>query len=125
MENSIRKKALTAMSGGVDSSVAALLMRDEGFECIGATMKLHNEIPGNYTEKTCCTASDAEDARSVCCKLGMKFYVFDYMEEFEEHVIENFVNSYEIGETPNPCIDCNKFLKVGKLYERAGILGCE
>lgn len=119
------------MSGGVDSSVAALLMRDEGFECIGATMKLHNENNSPETGfdepdngKKCCTASDAEDAGSVCYRLGFNFYVFDYTEEFRKNVIEKFVNSYEIGETPNPCIDCNRFLKFGKLYEKARLLGC-
>lgn len=117
------------MSGGVDSSVAALLMRDEGFECIGVTMKLHNENGTEEIEtgngKQCCTASDAEDARSVCCRIGSKFYVFDYTDEFKKSVIEKFVNSYEIGETPNPCIDCNRFLKFGKLYQKARELGCE
>lgn len=129
MENN--KKALIAMSGGVDSSVAALLTRDMGYECIGATMKLHNESTSDEPEpdfnngKKCCTVSDAEDARSVCYRLGFKFYVFDYMEEFKKNVIEKFVSSYEIGETPNPCIDCNRFLKFGKLYQKALELGCE
>lgn len=116
------------MSGGVDSSVAALLMRNDGFECIGATMKLHNEDPENSEEengKKCCTVSDAEDARSVCYKLGFNFYVFDYMDEFKKNVIEKFIDSYETGETPNPCIDCNRYLKFGKLYEKALLLGCE
>lgn len=124
----INTRALIAMSGGVDSSVAALLMRDEGFECIGATMKLHGEnadLSEPENGKNCCTMSDAEDARSICYKLGFKFYVFDYMDEFKKNVIENFVNSYEIGETPNPCIDCNKHLKFGKLYRQAKILDCE
>lgn len=124
-----KKKALIAMSGGVDSSVAALLMRERGFECIGATMKLHNENspggPETDNGKKCCTLSDAEDARSICYSLGAKFYVFDHMEDFKKNVIEKFVNSYETGETPNPCIDCNRYLKFGKLYERAKILGCE
>lgn len=128
MLNGLKKKALIAMSGGVDSSAAALLMRDNGFDCIGVTMKLHNEDPGEpdiENGKKCCTISDAEDARSVCLKLGFKFYVFDYMSEFQEKVIENFVNSYEGGETPNPCIECNKFLKFGKLYQKALELGCD
>lgn len=123
-----KNKALIAMSGGVDSSVAALLMRNDGFECIGATMKLQN-VDTDLSEvdngKKCCTISDAEDARSVCYRLGFNFYVFDYMDEFRKNVIEKFVNSYETGETPNPCIDCNRYLKFGKLYEKALLLGCQ
>lgn len=119
------KRALVAMSGGVDSSVAALLMKESGFDCIGVTMKLHNEsTKQECSDKMCCTASDAEDARSVCHRLGFKFYVFNYMGDFQQNVIEKFVQSYEIGETPNPCIDCNRFIKFGKLYQRALELGC-
>ena len=117
-------KALIAMSGGVDSSAAALLMKNAGFECMGVTMKLR-ESGGEFSEKACCTADDAEDARGVCAKLGMPFYVFNFTEEFNKNVVDNFVRSYEIGETPNPCIDCNRFLKVGKLYRRAEELGCD
>ena len=122
-----KAKALVAMSGGVDSSVAALLMREAGFECVGVTMKLHDESgeQGIVSEKTCCTVSDAEDAQSVCRRLGFKYYVFNYMDEFRENVIDRFVRSYEIGETPNPCIDCNRYMKFGKLYETALELGCE
>ncbi|MDE6728804.1 MAG: tRNA 2-thiouridine(34) synthase MnmA, partial [Oscillospiraceae bacterium] len=97
-------KALIAMSGGVDSSVAALLMRNVGFECVGVTMKLHDNSNHTYSEKACCTASDAEDARSVCVKLGFPYYVFNFSADFSRDVIDKFVRSYEIGETPNPCI---------------------
>lgn len=118
-------KALIAMSGGVDSSVAALLMKNAGYECIGVTMKLHDSAGEAYSEKACCTASDAEDARSVCVKLGMPYYVFNFTDDFSRDVIDRFVRSYEIGETPNPCIDCNRFLKFDRLYKRAVELGCE
>lgn len=120
-------KALIAMSGGVDSSVAALLMKEAGFECIGVTMKLHNEAADDRElgDKACCTVSDAEDARSICCRLGFKYYVFNFMSEFQQNVIDKFVNSYEIGETPNPCIDCNRYLKFGKLYKKALELDCD
>lgn len=117
-------KALIAMSGGVDSSVAALLMKNAGYDCIGVTMKLHDSTGKEYSEKACCAASDAEDARSVCVKLGMPYYVFDFTADFSRDVIDKFVHSYEIGETPNPCIDCNRYLKFNRLYKRAAELGC-
>ncbi len=117
-------KALIAMSGGVDSSAAALLMKNAGFDCIGVTMKLHDSGGETYSEKACCTASDAEDARGVCVKLGVPYYVFNFVGNFNKNVIENFVHSYEIGETPNPCIECNRHLKFGGLYRKAAELGC-
>lgn len=144
-------KALIAMSGGVDSSVAAALMKKKGYDCIGAMMKLYqnediadaektccvvgNEMGEEKTccavsgerkeQKTCCTAEDAEDAAAVARKLGMPFYVFRFTEEFRHQVMERFVNSYLNGETPNPCIDCNRYMKFEKLYERALLLGCD
>jgi len=119
------KKALIAMSGGVDSSAAALLMKKAGFDCIGATMKLHDSGGETYSEKACCTASDAEDARGVCVKLGIPYYVFNFSVDFNKNVIKKFVHSYEIGDTPNPCIECNRHLKFGGLYRKAEELGCE
>ncbi|MGN0635347.1 MAG: tRNA 2-thiouridine(34) synthase MnmA [Acutalibacteraceae bacterium] len=119
------KKALIAMSGGVDSSLAAKKMIDSGFACIGCTMKLYrNEDAGIERSRTCCSLDDVEDARSVAFKLGMPFYVFNFTDAFRETVIRKFVESYEKGITPNPCIDCNRYMKFGKLYERAQILGC-
>ena len=119
-------KALIAMSGGVDSSVAALLMKEAGFECIGCTMKLYdNETAVQAAEKTCCTLSDIEDARNVATSLGMKYYVFNFKDEFEDKVIKNFVDCYECGATPNPCIECNRHLKFAKLKERAAELSCD
>ncbi len=117
-------KALIGMSGGVDSSVAAYLTREAGFDCIGATMRLYDSLdeePG----KTCCTLDDAEDARSVARRLGMAHYVFNFKEEFEEKVIGKFVRCYEAGLTPNPCIDCNRHLKFDRLLRRAQELGCD
>ena len=120
------KKALIAMSGGVDSSLAAKLMKDRGFDCIGCTMKLyHNEDAGIERSRTCCSLDDVEDARSVAYKLGMPFYVFNFTDAFRDTVIKNFIESYEKGITPNPCIDCNRYMKFDKLYERAKILGCD
>ena len=118
------KKALIAMSGGVDSSVAARLMTEQGFQCIGCTMKLYNnEDAGVQTSRTCCSLEDVEDARSVAYRLGMPFYVFNFTEEFRTQVIGRFVESYEMGMTPNPCIDCNRYMKFDRLYERAKTLG--
>ena len=119
-------KILIAMSGGVDSSVAAGLLCKDGNECIGATMKLyHNEDAGIPRAHTCCSLDDVEDARSVCYKLGIPYYVFNFSDDFGEKIIDKFVRSYEAGLTPNPCIDCNRYMKFDKLYQRAEILSCD
>lgn len=117
--------ALIAMSGGVDSSVAAALMAKRGYECIGVTMKLRSSGDSDSTEKSCCTASDAEDARNAAYSLGQKFYVFNFTQEFEREVIDRFVAAYESGLTPNPCIDCNRYMKFELLYQRGRTLGCD
>ena len=117
-------KALIGMSGGVDSSVAALLMLEAGYECIGATMRLYGgqASPGS---KTCCSLDDVEDARSVAHRLGIKHYVFNVTEEFQQQVMDQFVAVYQAGGTPNPCIECNRYLKFGKLLQRARELSCD
>ena len=125
-------KALIAMSGGVDSSTAAYLMQQSGYECAGCTMKLYtNEDAGlagseeGSAGKTCCSLDDTEDARSVAFRLGMPFYVFNYTDEFRCRIIREFADTYLRGETPNPCISCNRFMKFGALLERARVLGCD
>jgi len=118
------EKALIAMSGGVDSSVAAYLMKTAGYECIGATMRLYsNEDAGIPQGHPCCSLDDVEDARSVACRLGIPYYVFNFTADFKTHVIDRFVCAYERGATPNPCIDCNRYLKFGRLLRRAEELG--
>lgn len=117
-------KAVIAMSGGVDSSVAALLIKNAGYETIGIMLKLYsNEDIGVSREKTCCSLDDVEDARSVAYKLDMPFYVMDFADDFEENVISRFVCAYEHGKTPNPCIDCNKHIKFDSLLKKAEELG--
>lgn len=120
------KKALIAMSGGVDSSVAAYLMKEAGYDCIGVTMKLYdNEDIGMEQEKTCCSLSDIEDARSVAVNLGIPYYVFNFKADFKEKVIDNFIESYRCGMTPNPCIECNRHLKFAHLWQKARELQCD
>lgn len=119
------KKALIAMSGGVDSSVAAYLMKIKGYDCMGATMKLVVNSAEERKEQGCCSLEDAEDAGSVAAKLGMPYYVFNFTEEFKKRVMEPFIAAYEKGETPNPCILCNRYLKFERFYKRAMELGCD
>lgn len=115
-------KALIGMSGGVDSSVAAYLMIQNGFSCIGATMRLYT---GQDQDNPCCKAEDVEDARAVASRLGIPFHVFDLSREFQENVMEHFVSSYEQGLTPNPCVECNRHLKFDQFLQKAQQLGCE
>ena len=120
------KKALIAMSGGIDSSVAALLTKNQGYDCIGCTMKLYNNEDANISkEPTCCSLDDVEDARNIAYKLGIPYYVFNFTDDFKEKVIDKFIKCYECGITPNPCIDCNRYIKFDKLYHRARVLGCD
>ena len=118
--------ALIAMSGGVDSSVAAYLMKQAGYRCMGATMRLYqNEDLGQSGFHTCCSAKDVEDAAEVAFQLDIPFEVVNYTEDFREKVIEKFIATYEAGGTPNPCIECNRRMKFDALFRRAEELGCE
>ena len=110
------KKIMIAMSGGVDSSVTAYLLQSQGYECCGCTMKL-------FEASTCCSVDDVADAKSVAYKLGMDHYVFNYKDDFTTYVINDFIDCYQKGLTPNPCIKCNKHLKFGKLIDQAIALG--
>lgn len=116
----MNNKAMIAMSGGVDSSVAAYLIKERGFDSIGVTLRLFDE-EDNKPEgaKTCCSLDDVEDAQSVAVRLGMKHYTFNFKDEFRDEVIGRFIKAYEQCRTPNPCIECNKHIKFKKLLERA------
>jgi tRNA-specific 2-thiouridylase len=113
------KRTLVAMSGGVDSTVAAFLLQRDGYDCAGAMMKLFDG------EGTCCSLEDAEDARAAAQRLGMPFYVFNFTDAFEERVMARFVSAYRSGRTPNPCIDCNRFVKFEKFLHRAEEMECD
>ncbi len=119
-----KQKALIGMSGGVDSSVAALLTQRAGYNCIGATMRLYDNADPHEDSNTCCTLQDVEDARSVAHRLGIPHYTFNFKDDFREKVIDHFVTCYECGLTPNPCVNCNKHLKFDRMLRRAQELGC-
>lgn len=113
------KNAVIAMSGGVDSAVAAYLMHNMGYKCIGATMKLHyNNENSNDFHQSCCSDNDIKDAKKIADMLGIPYFVYDFEDDFKEKVIDKFVSVYEQGGTPNPCIDCNRYLKFEKLFEK-------
>lgn len=111
---------VVGMSGGVDSSVAAALLKQQGYNVIGVTMKLHN---AEHTDASCCSVFNAKDALCVAEKLGIPHYVIDFTKEFEKFVIDYFIREYKRGRTPNPCTACNHFIKFDALLEKARTLG--
>lgn len=122
-----KKKVVIGMSGGVDSSVAAALLLDDGYEVVGLTMRLWDgeDVNGEHLDGACCSASAVEDAKYVCYRLGIEHHVLDFRSEFEKYVIDYFVDEYKNGRTPNPCIACNKFLKFDAMLKKAELLGAD
>ncbi len=118
-------RALVAMSGGVDSSVAAALLVEAGHDVIGVTLKQWEDADGRLPTAGCCTVGDAEDARRVAAQLDVPYYVLDYVDEFRTSVVDRFGADYLAGRTPNPCIECNRTVRFRALLERASQLDCE
>jgi tRNA-specific 2-thiouridylase len=121
-------RVLMAMSGGIDSSVAAIMLHEEGYEVVGITMKTWDYISSGAVGKKetgCCSLDSINDARSIAVRYGFPHYILDIREEFGEHVIDNFVDEYLSGRTPNPCVMCNTHIKWEALLKRADMLGCE
>lgn len=116
---------LVAMSGGVDSSVAAAVLVDAGYEVVGVTMKMHDAPEARGAKHGCCTVEDADDARAVAARLGIAHYTLDLSAPFGSHVIGPFVDGYAAGRTPNPCVECNRHVKFTELVERADLLGVD
>ena len=112
----MKNKVLLGMSGGVDSSASAVILKQKGYDVIGATMKLWEQG---------CLLNHANDAKKVCDKLNIEHHIFDCNKEFKEHVVDDFIKCYECGKTPNPCVECNQYLKFGEFYKKAAELECE
>lgn len=111
------KKVLLGMSGGVDSSVSAILLKENGYEVVGTTLEL-------YRGSSCCNVNTYLDAKNVCNTIGIPHFTYDYKNEFQKYVIDDFINCYSCCKTPNPCIECNKYMKFGFMWDKAKELGC-
>ena len=123
----MKKKVLVAMSGGVDSSAAAMLLQQQGYDVTGATLRMfsNEDLGTGAGQLPACSLSDVEDAKLVAHKLGIPHYVFNFSPCFRHCVIDRFISEYEAGRTPNPCVDCNKHIKFGELLDRARLMDCE
>lgn len=119
------KKVIVGLSGGVDSSVAAALLKEQGYEVIGVTMRMWTMCDDEEREGACCSLSAVEDARKVANKLGIDHYVMNFKDIFKDKVVDSFVREYTNGCTPNPCIMCNKYLKFDALLKKANAMGID
>ncbi len=120
-----KTRVLCGMSGGVDSSAAAVLLQEQGYEVVGVTLKLWPQDCVSRAEDKCCGPQAVSDARSVCHNLGIRYYLIDEAGDFQKHVIGYFADEYKAGRTPNPCVMCNEHLKFGRLIDRANQLGAD
>src|SRR5262244_3369723 len=125
MNGQKNKRVLLGMSGGVDSSVAGYLLREQGYEVVGVTMKVWPQDCISRAEDKCCGPQAVADARGVAHALGIPHYVVDEADQFERVVIDYFASEYHAGRTPNPCVMCNEKLKFGNLWSKARALGCD
>lgn len=123
----MNKRVLIAISGGIDSTISALLLKKQGYEVIAMTMKTWDYATSGGSKKTtgCCSLDDINDARAICVENNIPHYVLDIREEFSDAVMDNFIDEYMIGKTPNPCVNCNTHIKWGALVKRADALGCQ
>lgn len=123
----MNERVLVGISGGVDSSMAAALLVEQGYDVIGVTLKLYDyaELDFEPPDGGCCTIELINDARSVCARLNVPHYVIDLRDSFRKNVIDDFIESYSRGTTPNPCINCNRFIKWGEMLAMAEKLGCQ
>ncbi|HEY3723416.1 MAG TPA: asparagine synthase-related protein, partial [Acidimicrobiia bacterium] len=115
----MKERVLVAMSGGVDSSVAAARLLEAGHDVTGVTLKLW----GGASDSGCCSVADVEDARRVAAQLGIPHYVFNFTEDFDTNVVEPYTDAYAAGRTPNPCVECNRTMKFGRLLDRGMAMG--
>ena len=125
MITAVKKKTVfVGMSGGVDSSVVAGMMKEQGHDVVGVTMCFNITHPNNK-KPSCCGVDGIEDAKRAAHTLGIPHYIFNFAEDINTHIIDNFTNEYLNGRTPNPCVQCNRYLKFGSLFEKVKSLGAD